>query len=530
MYRGMVNRGRVDLLLLASAVCISRVLFRSHDLYDLDSVNFALAIERFDPSVYQPHPPGYYLYILMGRLLNFIVHDANLAFVLLSIGASCGVVIMVYKTALDWFGLLEARFSGLIFLFSPLAWFHGIVALTYSVEAFFSALLGYLCWRIECGRLAQIVPAGIILGVSAGVRQSSLLFLGPVFLFSIRHAPLRRQLAGVGAAALTLLLWFLPMIWASGGFGVYFGALVSLWRLVPGQDTIFNSSPATSIARGSTIVLIYLITFGVASFMPLFASRGDCRADNRKKLFTTVWIAPALFFFTFIFLKFVNSGYLLILVAPGCIWLGYWASKWYERSECRKSVKLGLIGFCVAVNVTIFLASPFYCSYRSVRHFENELDGIRVTLPLLGTADDILIIGFDSHSLGFRHAGYYLAKYVAVEYPEVKLQEGMGVFAMHDRNTRLLAALPVGSCARFVFFPLPSGEVSNQKYLQTIEDKVGSKNLETVRAGGFEFITGPIADLSLLFPEVNWITRSGVYPPLHSGTEYVNSREHQSIP
>ncbi len=526
----MTNRSRVDLLLLAGAVTISRGLFRSHDLYDIDSVNFALALGRFDPSVHQPHPPGYYLYILLGRLLNFIVHDANLAFVLLSIGASIGLVVMVYKLALDWFGPLEARFSGLIFLFSPLAWFHGIVALTYSVEAFFSALLGYLCWRVECGVLAMIVPTGIILGVSAGVRPSTLLFLGPLFVFSMRRAPRKRKLAGVAAVVLTLPFWFFPMVRASGGLGVYFGALVSLWRLVPGQDTVFNSSPATSIARGFTVVLIYFITFGAASFIPLFAGSGDRWPDIRKKLFTAVWVAPALLFFTFIFLKFVNSGYLLILVAPGCIWLGYWASKWYEKSAWRRSTKLAVVGLCVVVNIAIFISSPFYCSYRSVRRFEAELDGIRATLPQLGGANDVLIIGFDSHSLGYRHAGYYLPGYVTVEYPEVKLQDGMQIFAMHGRDTRLLAALPTGSYSKFAFFPLPVGNSLDQKYLQSVIDQIGSKNLRTVRAGGFEFITGPIADLPLLFPEVDRMSKAGVYPPLHSGAHYVNSREHRPIP
>ena len=42
--------------------------------------------------------------------------------------------------------------SLVIFLFSPLSWFHGTVALTYIVEAFFSALVGYLCWRVYSGK------------------------------------------------------------------------------------------------------------------------------------------------------------------------------------------------------------------------------------------------------------------------------------------------------------------------------------------------------------------------------------------
>jgi len=39
-------------------------------------------MERFDPRVHQPHPPRYFLYICLGRLLNSILHDANLALVI----------------------------------------------------------------------------------------------------------------------------------------------------------------------------------------------------------------------------------------------------------------------------------------------------------------------------------------------------------------------------------------------------------------------------------------------------------------
>src|SRR5580700_11371346 len=109
----MFSRRILDCSVLISAVALTRYFFRSHYLYDLDSVNFALAIGRFDPSVHQPHPPGYFLYILLGRLLNYVVHDANLALVLLSIGASCGLVEMIYKMALEWFAQREARFTGL---------------------------------------------------------------------------------------------------------------------------------------------------------------------------------------------------------------------------------------------------------------------------------------------------------------------------------------------------------------------------------------------------------------------------------
>jgi hypothetical protein len=497
----VISRQKLEMSLLAGGVAISRFAFRSRDLYDLDSVNFALGIERFDPRVHQPHPPGYFLYICLGRLLTYLVHDANLALVLLSIAASTATVILIYLLALEWFGSRAAGFAGLLYLFSPLGWFHGTVALTYSVEAFFSALLGYLCWRIDRGESKFILPTAILLGISAGVRPSSLLFLGPLFLYSLRHATVKRILLGGTALALTLMAWFLPMIWDSGGFDAYFGALVSLWRLVPSRDTVFNSSPATSMARACVIVFIGFLCFGAATLAALGARRRTAPADPGKKAFTAVWMLPALCFFTFIFLKFVNSGYLLLLAAPACIWLGSWAADWYEQAAWRKSVKLAAMGIFAMANVLIFLAFPAYCSYRSVRSFETELEGIRTALPRLGAPNDILILGFDSHFLGYRHAGYYLPGYLTLEYPEVKLNEGTRIFAMQGRDTRLLTGLPAGSFSRFVVFPLPGGDAEYQRYLETFNKLLPSKDLAYVDVTGHQFVTAPIADLPLLFPQ-----------------------------
>jgi hypothetical protein len=419
----MIDRQKLSLILLTGTVAITRFVFRSHSLYDLDSVNFALAMQRFDPRVHQPHPPGYFLYICLGRLLHMAIPDANLALVVLSIIASCGVAVVVYKMTLDWFGPTAAQFAGIFFLFSPLAWFHGIVALTYIVEAFFSGFLGYLCWRIYCGRAGFVVPAAIVLGVSAGVRPSSLVFLAPLFLFSLRNAPSKKRWMGCAALALTLAAWFIPMIAASGGLNAYFGALASLWRMVPSKGTVFNSSPANSIARAFNILFIYLLTFGAASLAPLVALAGTAPVDPRKKKFTLVWISPGLCFFTFGYLKFINSGYLLLLCAPACLWLGLWASEWYERAGWPRSLKLATIGVSIAVNVLIFVASPFYCSYMQVRRFEAEIESIKTALPQVVSADDTVILSFDSHFNGFRHAGYYLPDYLTLEYPEAHLKD-----------------------------------------------------------------------------------------------------------
>ena len=510
----MVSRRWLDLSSLTGAVAVTRFSFRSHDLYDVDSVNFALGMVRFDPRVHQPHPPGYFLYVCLGRLLNLPLHNANLALVMLSILASCGTVFVIYLLALDWFGIHAARFAGALFLFSPLAWFHGIVALTYSVEAFFSALIGHLCWSVYRGRTSYVLPSAVALGISAGIRPSSLLFLGPIFLFSLWHAP-RRRVAGMLVLLVALVAWFLPMVAASGGLAAYVDALVSLWGIVPAKSTVFNSSPANSIARAFTILFIYLLSFGAASIAPFAAKYRTDPDDPGKKRFTLVWIGPALCFFTFIFLQFVNSGYLLLLIAPSCVWLGYWASLWYQNAGWHKPAKLVLVGVFAAVNILIFLDSPFYCSYHSVRGFDATMEAVRTALPRVASPQGTLLIGFDSHFLGYRHAGYYLPDYFTVEYPEVRLREGVRVFAMHGRDTQLLAALPTAQYSRFVLFPLPADAPSYKEYLQTVRQKLPATGLQTIHLAGFDFVTGPISDLPYLFPTVMSLPQ-GVSAPSRS--------------
>jgi len=551
----MSTRSRIEISFLTVAVFISRFVFRSHDLYDIDSVNFGLAIRRFDPRTYQPHPPGYFLYVYIGRLINYLVHDANFALVLLSIAASIGVVIMIYLLALEWFGnsrsadskegkqSMPALFSGLMFVFSPLAWFHGTVALTYSVEAFFSALLGYMCWRMKRSGSGYTMVTALVLGLSAGVRPSSLLFLGPLFFYSLLSVSPKRRVLGLAALGITLLAWFIPMILASGGWEAYFGALISLWRLVPSKGTVFNSSPATSIARAATIILIYGLCFGVAAIAPICArlwtlanrktifsslKNNEDKALSRKKIFTAVWITPALCFFIFIFLKFVNSGYLLLVMAPLCIWMGHWVAQWYENSAWHRLSKLVVIEICVMANVLIFLAVPFYCSYSSVRHFENELGDVSAGLPQIGTPDDTLIIGVDNHFLGFRHAGYYLPGYLTLEYPEVKLIEGTRIFAMQNGDTRLLSGLPSHAYTQFVLCPLPLGDITYQRYLDTVKKLLPSGDLRSVKIGGHEYATAPIGDLAKLFPESSKAAKESVTGLFHMTNETVNKRRQET--
>jgi len=72
-------------------------------------------------------------------------------------------------------------------------------------------------------------------------------------------------------------------------------------------------------------------------------------------------------------------------------------------------------------------------------------------------AESTMIVGFDSHFLGYRHAAYYLPEFLTVQYPAVRTVQGTRIFAVQNRRTQLLAELPLKAYREFALFPLPEG-------------------------------------------------------------------------
>src|SRR5688500_2431862 len=62
--------------LLAAAWLAAHLPYLAPSLEDIDSINFALGLREFDVARHQPHPPGYPVYIALGRASLAAVHAA----------------------------------------------------------------------------------------------------------------------------------------------------------------------------------------------------------------------------------------------------------------------------------------------------------------------------------------------------------------------------------------------------------------------------------------------------------------------
>src|SRR3989442_10981143 len=125
----MRDRGdRWDYLLagaLGVLTVLSRLPFRARMLYNWDGVQFALALREYDVVKHQPHPPGYILYVGLGRVVNAWLHDPTAAYVLLAVAFSGLTTCVVYLLARAVYDRATALAAASVLAVSPPFWFYG---------------------------------------------------------------------------------------------------------------------------------------------------------------------------------------------------------------------------------------------------------------------------------------------------------------------------------------------------------------------------------------------------------------------
>ena len=318
--------------------------------------------------------------------------------------------------------------------------------------------------------------------------------------------------AAVVAAAVVVLLWFIPMTSAAGGVRAYLGSVGHLWSTVAGRRTTF-ASPWLAVARIITIGWIFVLCFGSASLLLLLRTPKTVSSVRDRCRFLAVWIVPGFLFFACVFLNYVNSGYLLVLSPPLFAVLAGRLSAFTRSSGNRAWARVAVV-FGVAANCALFGFAPLYCTRRSVGEFEREMMAIEQDFRTIQNPAKTLIIGFDSHFLGYRHAGYYLPDFVTVQYPEVGYSNGRRVFLMNHRNTSVVREFSIDSFERFVLFPLPE-DAEYATYLKSVLAKLPNGALETVTVGSRKLLTGPIEVIPLFFPTTAQRSITVVVSPKH---------------
>ena len=234
--------------MLAVAFVAAHLPFLPQSLEDIDSINFALGLRHFDPALHQPHPPGYPLYIALGRVslaaLSWVAPTlaaARVEAVALALWSIAGGALAIVSAALC-FRALEAAFPAdasrvtrpvaigatVLLAVAPLFSISGVRPLS-DMPGLALALLAQALIVRGISSPSWLVLGAFVAGLSGGIRVQSAVLTAPLLLgvlIGARHSWRHRGFA-VAAAAAGGLAWAIPLVVFSGGLQAYMTALGS---------------------------------------------------------------------------------------------------------------------------------------------------------------------------------------------------------------------------------------------------------------------------------------------------------------
>ena len=310
---------------------VVRVPIRSRYLATWDSNLFAFALEDYDVMAARPHPPGYPVYIAMGRVGHAFGLDANDAFIAVGLLSHAAAVSLLYVLIRRFASVRAAAAGAFLFAIAPVPLYNSLIATTYPFEALFSVVAALLALRYrDRPSWRRAAWVGIAFAVGVGVRQSLLIFIAPLLAWAVLAAPgpWRRRMqdatVAAGSAIASALLWVVPMLQQSGGLERFREAASLQTTQVLFAHTVFNAGAEAWQDLVPRLVLYMepelLVVVPMVALCVGAAAACGWRTSWPGPLSTLLawWMAPALLFYLLVFNGWGTGpdGYILVLAPP----------------------------------------------------------------------------------------------------------------------------------------------------------------------------------------------------------------------
>jgi Dolichyl-phosphate-mannose-protein mannosyltransferase len=316
----------------------------------IDNVNLAFSLEKFDPRIHQPQPPGYPFFVLFGKIVNFVVRDASRTFVVISLLISGLCLPAAFALCRRMFSTWAAIAAVLLLLVNPVFWHSGLDGPLRPNLALFSLLTAYCCWRCWNGEKQFAIWSAVALGIGSGFRPDLIAFLFPLWLISawVGTKSWLKLLQGLAVLAAIGAVWSGALVWAMGGVQTFLKVML---------DYAADQSRPESIVLGSTIrawlrqMSRLVVWNGLAVVTWIWAVPFYFRHRERlgfgsaQGVFLFIWLVPGLIVQALIHIA--APGHTLHSVVALCVLGGYLLSLVPARDV--------LLGATLVLNTMLFL-------------------------------------------------------------------------------------------------------------------------------------------------------------------------------
>ena len=383
-------------------------------LYFFDSVNFALALEEFNPSKHQPQPPGYPMFVALLKLVHVMFPDPQHVLLAAGIVVAAAAAVLLWRLTRDMFGNDAAIIALSIFLFTPPSWFGGVTNQVRLCLALCSSGIALLAWRAlqRPESAARLYWTFAALGIAAGFRPALAVLLTPLLLWvwwKTGHS-IRRILIGVLSGAIATVPWVTAVVMAVGGMSEW---LTLMWTY--SNDQFRGSSlPFGAAVRSAWKMAAQAIVWnGLAAIawiwaVPFVWTRTVDPERRSKALFLAVWALPILLFSALIHIGDPDQA--LGSIPALCLVGGAVMAAFLRRMASRR-VAVTALGMA-AINAILFFFPPgrlaAASSYKAVAAVDRRTQ--RVFSAIADAKGDGPAAIVDYRALvTWRHLSYYFA-------------------------------------------------------------------------------------------------------------------------
>ena len=469
-------------IVMGMGTVLSRWPFQVTLLDSFDAVNYALALDHFDMRLHQPQPPGYPLYILLGRAFNLAFHDHLVALVWLSAVFSGLGVVAIYLAGREMFGRRAGIVAALLLATSSVFWLRGEIATPYTADLFASAIVGWLCYRLVTSSGHTTVWVGALaMGLVGAFRLQTIMFLFPLFLYALRRRSWRTAAGAIIVSGSVFGAFFLPAIMASGGPVAFARSMQGIVPIFGSTETLIRSTKWIRFMKNAgTIARYTVLTLGELVFP--FALLGYLTRPHwlrfwrdSKLFFLIIWTLPTWIVYFLIWPG--NQGTILVCMTPpfllaavGMDWV-MGRSQWWGRAVCWTSLAI-LLAWRLVI-FTVLPPYPFGEFYRRFDSYERVVGFADYYRTKLSLVSEIPVEGTVVYANDFRHLQYYLPQYRTFSPPSlhrnnpsivrsiISIENGMA----EAWNEVEVTTLVPPETERIVFFDLPSEMLSTDQVL-----------------------------------------------------------------
>ncbi|HYC61498.1 MAG TPA: hypothetical protein VEK79_18230 [Thermoanaerobaculia bacterium] len=241
MFWDLTRNERRIVVAFAAVVAVTRFATLSLGPWDWDEVLFCLAVGDYNVAIHQPHPAGFPLFILLGKLARFFADSDFHALQAVNVVASIFVFPVMFAAArafrLDFVPSLAAA---LLFAFMPNIWFYGGTAFSdpLGMVLFLAAIAAYLLAGLS---MRGYVIASVLMAAGILVRpQNAVVAVFPWTIATVQQLRARRFRAVIAGSLLLVLLVGIGYGAAALATGVdgYIASLRGHSNYVKNADTI----------------------------------------------------------------------------------------------------------------------------------------------------------------------------------------------------------------------------------------------------------------------------------------------------